>query len=312
MFDNSQMKRIYWTVLIAIAAACIALASPWLLKERLPSLQAKMGRQIAMVPNPQVVILGSSRAAFGVVSTVLEKSLGLPPASVLNAGFPGMYAPDIAAGWALYRKQLDQAKLVIYMTDDYYLATPTEHKGETVLRQIEFVRRLNNVPENIKEMLAGGGDTDYWFDENRLLRHSMVDATDRMTNTKDRSDVIHGLTKAWYDGFNPNPQMEERIIEFLSGLKREGKRVVLLHAPVHSEYRKYVLDKEQRKFAFYERGLKEIASRAGVELIYLDRPEDAGLTDADFIPDPVHFRRDSAAKFTRELGNKLKKIGRGP
>ena len=126
-----------------------------------------------------------------------------------------------------------------------------------------------------------------------------------MTDPKARADVISGLTSAWYEGFIPNPQMEERITEFLAGLKRGGRRVVVVHAPVHSEFRKYVLEKEPLKFAFYVRGLKEIAANAGVELVFLDRPEDAGITDGDIIPDPVHLRSDAAEKFTRELGRIL-------
>ncbi len=75
---------------------------------------------------PTVLILGSSRAAFGINPEILAKSLNLRGNQVANAGYPSLEDIFLKHFFDRNIEHLTEVTLAIIVVDEYYLMTPKE------------------------------------------------------------------------------------------------------------------------------------------------------------------------------------------
>lgn len=293
-----RLYCIVWLLLSALMVGVAWVSNAWIFHDHLPSVRAKMGPKIEAVNNPQVVILGSSRAAFGIAPRVLAGELGLPADAVVNAAFPGMTPADIEKGWQIYEGKLKAAKLVLYFTDDYYLSDPPNKKPDNLFQEFTPLRKLGNVYGNLWSLVDKTEADQYWVDESGLLHHPMLDS-DRIAEPQ----IFERVAASW--AWKPNPMIEVQLVSFGKRLARSGTRVVFIHLPMHSEQRA-ALDKRPEVSA-YLAGMKRVTEELGTEFYFLDRPQDLGLTDKSFVADPVHLRADQAEIQTKNIAKVLKR-----
>ncbi|HEX8106699.1 MAG TPA: hypothetical protein VF516_03175 [Kofleriaceae bacterium] len=289
---KAKIYSLGWFLAGAAVVGFAWISDSWIFADRLPSVRAKM-KQASTAENPQVVILGSSRAAFGIAPKVLSRAWGLPDSAVVNVAFPGMTPSEIEEGWRIFEPKLKSAKLVIYCTDDYFLSDPPNRRSESLANEIPPVRKLGNVYDNIWAKFEKSEADLYSFDKNGLLHHPMNDV-DRIHDER----IFERVAASWK--WKRDPEIELQIAAFGRRLEANGTKIVFVHLPMHSRERIALGDNG------YRAGMERIAEELGTRFYYLDRPQDLGLTDESFVADPIHLRPREASIQTYQLAEVLK------
>ncbi|MGD0091944.1 MAG: hypothetical protein ABSE73_18680 [Planctomycetota bacterium] len=283
---------------------------------------------LARVPQPQVVLLGSSRLRYAVAPGLLDERLGLPPASTLNAGLDGAHAFEALLFYERNRARLKHARLVILYTDEWYLSSgwqlgplfemhapwpdrlglPEPQRTRMLLDGIFSMRlRLRMIFETVSNRLSWrkADVLELKLDENNQVVPLRPRPIQAVAGDPARYD---GTIEAFYSHF-AICQVQMGHLEKLGRLVREdGGRFVIMQFPNRSAYQGEVQKLHAAEYAQHLAALGALAQRLDVPLAVFAEPSACGLSDYDYA-DYGHFTPAGARKFTEFLADTIKKEG---
>jgi hypothetical protein len=121
--------RIWAFVIVAVLCFAVFVASSrfsWFFDPTSGDKRLEVVRTKAIVPraNAHIIMLGTSRAAFGLVPSTIEHALGRPPLDVANWSYPAF---DLAAYETLvnaHKQKIVAADIVVLGMDPYFTLVP--------------------------------------------------------------------------------------------------------------------------------------------------------------------------------------------
>ena len=122
---RTQLTNI-WSAALAATLCFIALVAfsrwswfydPTTLEKRIEVVER---HAIAARPNAEIIILGTSRAAFGLSPYVIEGDLQLPAKSVANWSYPSFAVEAYEHLIEAHQSQIVKAELVVLCIDPYF------------------------------------------------------------------------------------------------------------------------------------------------------------------------------------------------
>jgi hypothetical protein len=121
--------------IVAAWIACVKLAVPPGFKvdptTELNRFATVQRESLARTARPSIVVLGTSRAAFGIDPETIEKNLSLPARSVVNAAYPGFYDEMLERFVNENIAYLQKAWLVVIVLDDYFAVYDKSYQAAT-------------------------------------------------------------------------------------------------------------------------------------------------------------------------------------
>ncbi len=296
-----------------------------------PSSMENRVRQVelqSLVRNahPKILVLGTSRAAFGVVPAVLDYELRLPARATVNAGYPSLGIG--AFNYILDRNPtLGNVPLVFVFTDEYFLLqrtpspaavpkhlSPAENcelylanlmsPAKDLHARMGWLRHHLEVHANIKPRsglwMWNVDERGFWVSEN-------LKGNELMQDPQRAQELISNISHAYYKYQEMSPYYITQLEALCGRLRSTGCRVVLLHMPTFPSYCQQVQQVYGALYHQHRRELTALAERAGVPCYFMENA-DCGLKAEDYA-DPVHLTHAGAERFTHFLAHFIQQEG---
>jgi hypothetical protein len=275
--------------------------------------------------NPQIIVLGSSRAAFAIAPRLLDRQLGLPANATLNAGLIAGTPPQILEFYRHHRAKLGRARLAVVNIDECFLNTGFMDLP-AVLEQAPFSEwwgmqrrmrfrpllektltmktRLPALHDNVLNRLG-------WPPPGRL--HLQVDNDGKLwfdcwaDAPQNKSPAaLHSVLQGYYENFALLPVSEGPLIELTRLLQEDQVRVVFAQMPNLPAYQREVMTLYGEEYRQHLSHMRQLAERLKVPFYHFDDAARCGLT-ADSYYDMIHLRPAGAQDFTRFVADLIRK-----
>ncbi len=273
------------------------------------------------IPNPRILVLGSSRVRRGVVPGALDRELGLPPHSTINAGMAMGRTYDALYFYQRNRAQLSRSRLIILTFDEwtfcpglrmgahYELNAPwsdrLQHEGVLRSRMVmdglfQFRVKLPRAPE---ELLFATG-------LRRRPVHAIEINDDHQVLPPEREkndpEAARRQMKEFYTDFSISPVLCAHVLLLARLIKEDGGQLVLMHLPNRDSYQNAVERDYPGEFQSHLSALQDVARQAEVPLFIFTRPGPCGLDDGCYL-DYGHLNRAGSLVFTKFLADLIRK-----
>jgi hypothetical protein len=314
------------SVLIIVALeAAMRLTPDTLVPNRIETEVRFMEEQLLpRIQEPRVVVLGSSRVRRAVVPAQLDEELGLPRNSTVNAGMAMGRLYDALYFYERNRALLGKADVVVFSFDEWHfsvggrLGTHYELHAPWVERfQFSGLLRSRMVLDGLfsmriklpllprKLMVDAGLRQPNRFqlslnDDNQILPPERPVAEDGLDVARLRKQI-----ELLYDDFEISPVPQEHLRRLAEMVKADGARLVLLQMPNRNSYQAEVERTHGKEYQAHARTLRALSAELNAPLHYFERPEECGMTDADYV-DYGHISLDGSRTFTTFLARLLR------
>jgi hypothetical protein len=279
-------------------------------------LRVELVQEIAVRQRPRcLVLIGNSRAAFGVNATKLSTP-GCGAANLGFAGFDTLVMHDLALAEA---GAGGMRSLVVFATDELLMRDgivlprpPAPIDFGLILREpvaglirIGFVRRgwISHYRFQVLfDVIDGGLLPDHVFRWNADLGRWIWPANEtlRMDTREDRAGLLQRVSEEYYGGARAEAGSAANLAAFIAPIRRFADKTTIIFPPQHSEFAR-AADKLrpglQRKLI---QRLATAATEVGIRFIDCSNNVDCGLSD-DLFADPVHLNAAGADRFTEFL-----------
>ena len=316
-------------VMLALEALVAALPASWQRDESgAVARMATVERMIlAKYDRPQVVVLGSSRAVFGVAPRVLDESLKLPPLSCVNASIIGGGPELMQLFYERNREQFRGAKLVVVNVDEWHFndhtgganstSTSATTPPDAPLAAATSARSLHEAERGrclrLRSALAllrytaieelGLNDKpafDVFVDHNNQMWF-----TDG-TPPHDRREQFQAVVRDYYRGFHIAPRLVDPLRKLAAMVREDGARLVLMQMPNRPKHQAEVSALAGAEYQAQVRHLELLADELSAPFYNFDNPAECGLADGDWA-DGVHLTPAGAPKFTEFLARVIER-----
>ena len=258
----------------------------------------------------EIVVFGSSRAAFNVDPVQLEEALGL---SAFNAGAPGQGILFARAIQALLLERGSRAKLFVLHVD------PKNLWGVDRARLQRLAPYYGEAPA-VDALLESTSRTARW----KLLSHSyrfnsllLPIFSNWVRNRPSPGNGFQVIPEARPQNLEPEgPQPRDlgpvdaevvRVFqEFIEAARARGVQVALVDGPRWRPEGLRESDARGQPF------LEALAQRSGAAWILIDERSDRAFENADLFADRAHLRREGAEIYSRRLAERLRPLLEAP
>jgi hypothetical protein len=285
-------------------------------------------RAFAPIPSPCLVILGSSRPAFGLTPRMIESELGPTDRCVVNGAYPELCCEPLSELVKRNIAYLRSARRVILVVDDYWgLLVPNEpapvlerianafrspdrleaflsyHLNSFTLRS-HLYWAARNLRENIqiaqREYLWTVSDSGRWF--YRPLEDR------QFVNTSEY--VSRSLQSA--NGFYREREIQPRELAtfeaMLAQLKGEGIDVAVFDMPYALPYVRHRNEHYSALRAQRDAAFNAIFERLKIPFLRCETAADCGGLDETVFADPVHLNAAGARALSAHLVRMLRTV----
>jgi hypothetical protein len=286
---------------------------------------AVQSQGVAPRADARIIIIGTSRAAFGLVPSTIERSLGRPPLDVANWSYPAFGLEFYERLVSANKDKVAAADVIVLGVDPYFAlvpvglpaeaATPAEPAAASGWKTlVDIVAQLgtrNWALEFDKALrasvarIAPVSEKMAWFlhelaGQLRLvtpyrLNWTMLPSGNWETGTGDFtvSNLDPGVQSVRIaENYYKDKQVSDEYIRswrrFLQSLATATRQVVLVVLPVSRSFAA-VEQAHADVIDRHRKAFQEIASESGIAWMEITAP-DCGLTDHMF-QDPVHVNR---------------------
>lgn len=329
---GGRIPRASYIVMYATAAvfvvACIIAAwslrtSPWM--QDPTDLEARLAyvrdNGHAGEAQPEILVLGSSRPAFGINSFDLAEATGRPRLAAANLAFPGFRPQAMLRQIEAEPQKLMAAKEWIIGIDDYYLLQEySPPKDEPILKRAESAvaswmapaLKLNAMGRELERNIGISlgwnpplslahwtmGDDGSW-DEPRL--------STRVVNADADRPVFQSILDSYFKfAGGINPQAVQELERIIAVAKEKGIKVILVSMPYHTLYDTMAKSEYPGLLQKTVHEVRRIAADTGVQFIDCRQAaQNCGVSDNDFA-DPVHLNDAGSAKITAYLASHIR------
>lgn len=268
-------------------------------------------------PNPQVLVMGTSRANGAFLPTVMERELGLRRGEVLNLAIGEQIPFDMLSMYERNRATLSRASLVFLQVDPFQFAV--RQKGLGRLRKLA----------SWSERMAFSGRTrmglvsDYFLQANAALplvslyagswllngRAPQRAGTDRYGRlaleaiADDHNERIFNARtyRTWISWFYPDFEysrlFEQHFLRLVKLIKEDGGEVVIIIMPTVSDYPTFVREAIGDGYDRFRSRMLQLAAETNAHCLLWDDHRDAGLMFRDF-RDWGHLNTPGAEKWS--------------
>jgi len=274
----------------------------------------------------RIIILGTSRAAFGLAPSVIETVLGRPALSVANWAYPGFalsaYEPLIAAN----KDKVAAAELVLVGIDPYFTLrskeelTPQKEKAPE-LATLNWAAELDRWIRIRISRVAPISEKMAWFLHEFLGQLGLVQpyrldwvmlASGNWDHRGSASALLgrdaqvrsEAFAKAYYHDKGVHKPEVTEWNQFLRMLTSLNRQVVLYYLPEHP-----ALSIAEQSYANViaegRKAFAELARINGIKLIDITAAE-CGLAD-DLFADPVHTSRRGTERLSECFAQRLQR-----
>lgn len=314
-------------VIVALEAA-MRLTPDTLVPNRIETEVRFMEEQLLpRIREPRVVVLGSSRVRRAVVPKQLDEELRLPRNSTVNAGMAMGRLYDALYFYQRNRAQLAQAEVVVVGFDEWHFSVGGRlgshyelHAPWSERFQFSGLLRSRMVLDGLFSMriklplLPRKIMTDAGLRQPSRFQLSLND--DNQILPPERPTLEDGLQLArlrkqielLYDDFEISPVPQEHLRRLAEMVKADGARLVLVQMPNRNTYQNEVEQTHAKEYRAHVETLRALAAELDAPLHCFERPEECGMTDADYV-DYGHISIDGSRTFTTFLARLLREKG---
>jgi len=164
--------------------------------------------------------------------------------------------------------------------------------------------KLQYVPAALFRVLHLGDIRRPRFDQNNMIRTNKGDIVGKL----DDYEKYENRLAFEFGKFDTQPTYVRHIESLARMAQEDGARFVLLQLPNRRRYQDLVAKRFPECYAQHKRVVENLAGRLGVTLLFVDYPEEIGLTDTDY-EDYGHMVTSGANGATDWLGNEIKRHG---
>jgi len=289
---------------------------------------------------PEVVILGSSTAQYGVEPTVLEAAWGRDRGAVVNLALRGGGAFDALQVYKRNRAQLRKARAVVFCADvwtfnasfgpfqRYRLLAPLKERG-SFASSIAFVRSQERAA-GLEALRTRRNSlvVDHFFKMRVLTPYAIRSGTIelRLGRQKKWPQVGAGrilakrpqslgperieearfrsLARERCEAFAIHPLYVEHLRELARLLREDGVRLIVVELPVRDRYQDLLESEFDLEVAAHTSTLASLTRATGTTWLQFRRASECGLAPEDF-RDYAHLATDGTRKLSRFLGEQL-------
>ncbi len=287
--------------------------SPTSLSARLRFLEREV---VEGLPEPRVVILGSSRAAMGIHPVALENALELERGTAWNLGLIGGGRPFdtryVAERFLSTRVDVERVIIAIdeftfnrahahdglfrehaRLTDRW---AETENAWSSSLDAVSSIRR--RAPQLAQAWRARGRrDLDLQFTAAHQVRfRSWGDHRERVT-----TDSAEKTAARYFRNFELDRHAEMHFREAVIRIRECGAKCIFVTLPSHPVFRDVIDQRYGKEWSRVVQTLEEFCAESRVQLIRLD----ATNFPADHFRDAVHLTEAGSRQVTLELAKRL-------
>jgi len=276
------------------------------------------------LPAARVVVMGSSRPAFGIQARTLAADLGYKSEEGVNLAYPSIYG-DLSL--ELFRRAsplMARTSVLVIGLDDYFLARPRGEPApapvvapasapQTPRLEISAWKNLQ-IPDGVRwlgyriaralgiPVVRATLETWYRSAEGSLL--SLGDEDLVLPNPDGRL-----IADAYFKGKVVDPALMQPYRDLVAQARGRGMKVALVWMPSHPVFDRAVRESYGPIEDETVRAFAELGKETGADFHIFDAAS-CGLRTADF-RDQVHLTPRGAATFTHCLGRYLRSTAAG-
>jgi hypothetical protein len=271
---------------------------------------------------PRVVILGTSRAAFGLAPAIIEREMQLPAQSVANWAYPGFGVEAFSLLLAAHQGQIARAELIVICIDPYFALEkePVPIAGSVVERNwaVEIDQALRQrlsaiFPVQIKTawFLRELGHelrlADQYSLNWRVLKGGnwgiSGHGSDRSLAAVDAQAESEAMAVNYFKDKTASTEQIAKWKGFLHLLRSLNNNVILIDLPMSHSFmtasERYAPAVEENRSTF-----EKLAGEYQIRGIRLTNVE-CGLDD-DMFADPVHTNGSGTDRLSKCVGRLLR------
>jgi hypothetical protein len=276
--------------------------------------------QFAQKDKPQLIVMGSSRPAFGIRAADLASAFGMMPAQAKNIAFPSFGGSSILTQIQMRYADITGAKIWVIGVDDYYalapLPMPSEIKPladrtDDTIRNwlqpaIEINRKGRQLLTNVRSKTGWG--PVYSFNIWKMSKHgSWTDSrlTGRVVDEVADAHMFTETTRDYFSAKQYSPSLAAPFDELLKIGEQHHIKMILVDMPSHSHYKAIVREKYSLLVTQNRDEFRRLArSHGAIFITCADDPTNCGVPDSGF-GDPVHLNANGAKHFTEFLARRM-------
>ncbi len=278
--------------------------------------------QLSGNPAPKLVIMGSSRPAFGIDTHALGEQLGIKPLETRNIAFPGFGPDQLGQQVDTRRAQLTSSAVIwIVGIDDYFFLTRQESArerdsllertenwlAESIPGILEFNKKGRELLRNISESLewARPRSISNWTIDSRGS-WSEPQLTNRVVDPIKEEHVFKAILDVYFDQSPSLSSAEiDKFVKMLNTALNKNIRVVLVSMPYHPKYESLGTARYGRFTTAAIEEVTRISNERGIEFVNCRASPTNCDVQLNGFADPVHLNQSGAAAFTKYLAKRL-------
>lgn len=277
---------------------------------------------IQKYPEPEVMIIGTSRLAFTVMARRMESKLGLEPGRFVTITYPRLFDERLFKLYERNRDYFRKPRLVVFLADEYMMLT--KHGP----RRLRFARTPGRYLEERLQALSGDGLSDINEKGKSLLYHLRFKLG--MERLEGSRTYFH-RRGAWFRRFMYNrtiSQQEARekfpsnaesyykhsafetekptaYYRFFDSFVDNGQQLILLDMPRHPLFAREVATRFSKLHRKNQDAFKLYATTRQVPFVSLDATADCQFTPNMF-GDHVHTNHIGSPHLMRCLARLIR------